>query len=259
MCVMQGIIMNKMETDILRWKIHSSFKGYKCRVSRAIDIIGDAENLAKFVLTWSGGKDSTAMVHLVLSAFPETPIMVQFDDCDWPEKRPYIYRVASKEKWKIHEVIPDFSVWDRMKSGRIGEEDFCSTSHKLTQDAFLKPLSDEQKSLGCDGVYMGLRSEESKNRKAHLNRRGTLYQLKSGEWRCCPIAGWTTDDVFAYHVENEIEINPCYFKNRFFKPEQIRLSWAIPTPTSIRFGDMEHFKHYYPEQFRRMRDIGVKA
>jgi hypothetical protein len=61
--------------------------------------------------------------------------------------------------------------------------------------------------------------------------------------------------VFAYLVENDVEINPCYFHNRFWRPEEIRLSWAIPTPTSVRYGYVEHLRHYYPEQFRKIREL----
>lgn len=197
------------------------------------------------------------MTHLVRSIYPDTPIMIQFDDCDWPTKRAYAKRVIEAQAWDVHIVEPEFSVWERMQQGTIGEDEFCAQTHSLTQDAFLRPLAKMQHSLGCNGVFMGLRAEESKARKAHLSRRGELYQLASGEWRCCPLARWTSEDVFAYLTEHGVEINPCYFNNRFLPPEDIRVSWAIPTPKGLSHGDMEHFRHYYPAQFRKMRDMGV--
>ena len=145
----------------------------------------------------------------------------------------------------------------RMQAGRIGEDDFCAQSHSLTRDAFLRPLAAKQRELECGGVYMGLRSDESKARNVHLRSRGELYQIVCGEWRCCPLARWTGEDVFAYLTAHKVEINPCYFNNRFLPPEEIRVSWAIPTPSSLVHGDMEHYRHYYPQQFRRMREMGV--
>ena len=239
----------------LRWKLHSRTAGYRRRVDAARRTILRAAETARFVLAWSTGKDSTAMVHLVRSLCPDTPIMIQFDDCDWPTKRQYAERVAAHQGWDLHRVEPDVSVWERMKAGAIGEEDFCAVSHPLTRDAFLAPLAAKQRELGADGVYLGLRAAESRARKVHLLSRGALYQLQSGEWRCCPLARWTAEDVFAYLVENDVEINPCYFHNRFWRPEEIRLSWAIPTPTSVRYGYVEHLRHYYPEQFRKIREL----
>jgi 3'-phosphoadenosine 5'-phosphosulfate sulfotransferase (PAPS reductase)/FAD synthetase len=243
--------------DRIRWKLRSKTYEYKRHVNRAVSAIYAAHNVARMIVSWSTGKDSTAMTHLVRSLYVDTPIMIQFDDCDWQTKHDYAGRVANAQGWDVHRVEPDFSVWECIKNGRIGEDNFCSLSHTLTRDAFLTPLAAQQRELDCNGVYMGLRAEESRARRIHLRSRGELYQLKSGEWRCCPLARWTSEDVFAYLVANEIEINPCYFNNRFLPPEEIRVSWAIPTPTSIRYGDMEHIRYYYPEQFRRIREIGV--
>jgi 3'-phosphoadenosine 5'-phosphosulfate sulfotransferase (PAPS reductase)/FAD synthetase len=243
--------------DIFRWKLRAKTPEYRRHVGYAEAAVHAAQSAATMVLSWSTGKDSTAMTHLVRSIYPAVPIMIQFDDCDWPAKRPYAERVAAAQKWDVHEVVPTFSVWDRMKAGKIGEDNFCAQSHSLTRDSFLKPLAEMQHALGCDGVYMGLRAEESKARNAHLSLRGEVYRLVSGEWRCCPLARWTSEDVFAYLVANGVEINPCYFNNRFLPPDEIRVSWAIPTPSSLAHGDMEHFRHYYPAQFRRMREMGV--
>lgn len=244
-------------SDTLRWRLRAKTAEYRRHVGYAVKAIHAAHRAANMVVSWSTGKDSTAMTHLIRAIYPETPIMCQFDDCDWPTKREYADRVAAALGWNVHCVEPQFSVWERMRSGTIGEEEFCALSHSLTQDAFLQPLATQQQALGCDGVFMGLRGDESKSRKIHLRSRGELYQVASGEWRCCPIARWTSEDVFAYLVSNDIEINPCYFNNRFLPPEEIRVSWAIPTPGSLAHGDMEHFRHYYPEQFRRMREMGV--
>lgn len=250
---MPGMISQRF----IQWRLHAVTPAFRRHVGYAVEAICRAHALAKMVISWSTGKDSTAMTHLVRSLYPHTPIMIQFDDCDWPTKRDYATRCASAQGWQLHEVYPEFSVWDRMKEGRIGEDNFCAQSHSLTRDAFLKPLANMQHQLGCNGVYMGLRAAESKARKAHLSLRGEVYQLANGEWRCCPLARWTSEDVFAYMLANNIEINPCYFNNRFLPPEEIRVSWAIPTPSSLSHGDMEHFRHYYPEQFRKMREMEV--
>lgn len=249
--------MGGLNMHMLRWRLRARSAEYRRCVAYATQAIHKAHASAKFVVSWSAGKDSTAMTHLVHSLYPDTPIMIQFDDCDWPIKREYAERCANAQGWDINQVWPDFSVWERMKAGRIGEENFCALTHSLTRDSFLAPLAKMQHQLGCNGVYMGLRAAESKARARNLNLRKEVYQLENGEWRCCPLARWTAEDVFAYLVANNVEINPCYLNNRILPPEQIRISWAAPTPTSLSHGDAEHFRLYYPKQFQKLREMRV--
>jgi len=247
----------KLHNYKIEWKVRTKSLEYKRHLEYAKQAIHRALEKGKCIISWSAGKDSTAMTHLIRSLYPEIPIMIQFDDCDWPEKREYAERVALSQGWHLHIVEPDFSVWERSLSCNIGFDDVCAQSHEFTQDSFLSLLNKKQQELGCNVVFMGLRAEESRARKMNLMKRGEIYQLKNGEWRCCPLGRWDSVDVFAYLTEHDIEINPCYFYNRFQSPEDIRLCWALPTPTGIRYGDMEHIRHYYPKQFRRLRERGV--
>lgn len=246
------------QQKIFEWKIRSKHIEFKKRLKGAITIINKAKNLGiKFAISWSGGKDSTAMVHLIKSVWPECPIIVQFDDCDWPEKKPYIYRVIKKMNWKIYEAIPDFSVKQAIFNCDIGNEDICSKTHKLTKYGFLKPLDDIQKILECEGAFLGLRKLESKRRGRNYKYNGNLYRLKSGEYICTPVVHFDAVDIFAYLVSNDIEINPCYFNNAFKTPEKIRLAWAIPSIYGIGQGDIEHIRKYYPKYFNELRERGL--
>ena len=238
------------------WKLRVKLKAYKRHVEHSKEVIRRSlDSGVKFALSWSGGKDSTAMVHLVRSIAPDISIITQFDDCDWPEKRPYIERICKAQGWQIYEVWPEISVWDAITGVDLTGEVICDQGHWITRDAFIKPLEQKRKLLGCDGVFWGLRAQESNARGMNAAVNGELYQLKSGQWRCCPLAWWTVQDVFAYLIEHGVEINPCYFNNRFKSPEEIRLAWALPTPIGIGRGDMEHIKAYYPEQYRRLQDV----
>ena len=228
---------------------------YKNKVALSKKIIYSAKNNGDFAISWSAGKDSTAMCHLIKSIFPETPIIIQFDDCDWPEKASYVKRIAKGQNWKYHAITPNFSVWLEIVKGKMIYEDFCSQSHRLTKNSFLSLLNKKREELGCNGFYLGLRAEESRARKLNYIQRGSLYKLKRGEWRCCPISSWTVDDVFAYLVENDIEINPCYFNNILRKPHEIRLSWALPLNNTRVLADVEHIKRYYPRQFQKLREF----
>jgi len=230
---------------------------YKRHLDHTIKIINDAFRVGPFAINWSTGKDSTAMCHLIKSMFPKAHVIIQFDDCDWPEKKEYAYRIADKYGWEINEVIPNFSVWALASKYKIGFDDICSQSHEVTAKSFIAPLENKRQELSCIGSFIGLRAEESKARKINAAVKGELYQLKSGIWHCCPLAWWEVLDVFAYLVTNNIEINPCYFHNLLRQPEDIRLSWALPTPIGACQGDIEHIRRYYPRQFAKLRNAGV--
>ena len=197
------------------------------------------------------------MVHLVLGVDPSIPVFSQFDDCDWPEKRPYMERVADSQGWEFIPVEPGFSVWDAVQHHKVGVENICEVGHPITRDAFIRPLKAATKAVGCDGVFLGLRAAESSARKKNFGQRRHVYRIGDGTWRCCPLSTWSTNDVFAYLVANEVEINPCYFQNSICSPEEIRLSWALPT-VGWKGRDIEHIRRYYPAQFRRLREIGVQ-
>ena len=239
------------------WKAHTRSYQYSQCVERARHIIDIAIQKGNASISWSTGKDSTVLTHLVLQQKSDIPIIIQFDDCDWPEKREYAERVAKAQNWTYHSVMPDYSVWEAVQQCELGFEDICSQNHRITQLTFLKPLEDKQKQLNCNVTFLGLRKEESRSRKLNLLKRGELYQLRSGQWHCCPLSTWKTIDIFSYLIDNDIEINPYYLKNRFLPPEKIRLSWALPSKHGMKYGDCEHIRWYYPEQYRKLKDIGV--
>lgn len=247
----------KKEDHILKWRLHSKSRSFKSKVSNSMRIIDAAISKNSYCLSWSAGKDSTVMTHLARSMDDSLPILTQFDDCDWPEKIEYANRIRKMHGFDYISVEPDFSIWDAACRFRIGHDNICAQSHSLTRDGFISVLDDARIDLGCNGVMLGLRMEESRSRKLNLCKRGHTYELKNRTMRCNPLSIWNTYDVFAYMVINEIEINPCYFKNRIFKPEDIRLSWALPTLGGMTRGDMEHLKIYYPKQYARLRDMGV--
>lgn len=240
-----------------RWKFHINNPSYRRRIKYAKKAIYKAlETKAKFYISWSSGKDSTALVHIVRSIDQTIPIIIQFDDSDWIEKRKYVKKVAKENKWEYSVVEPEFSIFEAMKSRIIGEENFCSTSDTITKEGFLNLLEEERLKLGCDGVFLGLRAEESNARKIHLNIKKELYEKSNGLKVCNPLAKWSATDVFTYLYENKVEINPCYFYNFFKTPEKIRLSWAVPTPSGISHGDLEHLKRYQPRLIHKLKQAG---
>lgn len=53
----------------------------------------------------------------------------------------------------------------------------------------------------CDEHFVKIRADESRHRRIALAKHGLMHQYRSGmsvgQWRCAPLAWWSTDDVAA--------------------------------------------------------------
>ena len=54
-------------------------------------------------VSWSGGKDSTVILHLILRIAPKVPTIFVELDCLFPETRKFIFNVA--EHWKLNLIV----------------------------------------------------------------------------------------------------------------------------------------------------------
>jgi 3'-phosphoadenosine 5'-phosphosulfate sulfotransferase (PAPS reductase)/FAD synthetase len=118
---------------------------------------------------------------------------------------------------KYIETKPIKSFWDCVKL--YGYPHFRMTNENHTNKRspkccmYLKekPLSDKQKELNVDLVFMGLMGTESMNRRRLFMRLGPYYFKKSGNINVClPLMIFTDNDILRYVKENDIKINPLY-------------------------------------------------
>lgn len=67
----------------------------------------------------------------------------------------------------------------------------------------------------CDGHFVGLRAQESRNRRIALARHGILHCYRSGHsaghWRCAPLAWWSVDDIAAQLYLSEAPLLDTYY------------------------------------------------
>jgi len=251
------MLLDTKQAFEIQCRLNSKSWNYKNKLSFAKRTIEKALNLdVKFSVSFSGGKDSSALVHLVKQFDNNIPIVSQFDDCDWPEKKPYIEELIKKYNWEdsFYPVEPDFSVFEAVKTVNLSDTEICKQSHWITKEGFISVLDKKIKELECNGRFLGLRKVESIARKRNIQVRGNLYKRSDETWMCYPLSEWEAIDVFTYLVSNNIPINPCYFKNKFKTPLEIRLAWALPTPRGLGTGDIEHIKYYYPDYYYRLKE-----
>ena len=136
-------------------------------------------------VAFSGGKDSTCVLHLVLQ---ETPDVMVFH---WDYGRYFFPR------WLEAEVIENAKKIGakvlRVESSPIYEikkREVLNVWGRI----FLGKVAPQLKGEGFDLVFVGLRAEESGRRKRRIHARRSLTAIPE----CYPIASWSWRDVWAY-------------------------------------------------------------
>lgn len=232
------------------WKIlNQKWKEpYKDKLDYSRKIIQNS--LSRFsnpVICWSGGKDSTIIIHLIKEIFPKIPIINVDIDVEFIETKNFIERLAnewnlnlirtsSKETnfWEIGERYgwPIFgknissNVGRAIRSGNLRHqlsefekflvENNARISNKCAYYLREKPSIKIEKNLNADIKYIGLRAEESRIRSVLWVDYGETYYVKhyfkrnKGIWKSNPICLWTEEDIWRYHKENNIPYCSIY-------------------------------------------------
>lgn len=235
---------------------HASTSAYQRKVEKASVVI--KEFLSHDIKSYgsiSGGKDSTAMMHLINQIDPSISFVSEKDDMDFPNELDYMDSLRERYDLNLTIISPPVKLWDVVMDHNF-MEDIHSKGTNFSDTYFYSLLRNYQEQHGFKGVFLGLRAGESKGRKFNYMTNGAIYFNKSWQQTVCqPLAEWTAQDVFAYLFSNEIPILDVYFKTKFVgTPEKIRKSWILPSAQANR-GQALWLKYYYPEIFRRLAII----
>ena len=194
------------------------------------------------VLCWSGGKDSTALLHLVLQYRPQIPVIFIDVGVDFPETYSFIdllanswnlnliiarpkngnsfWEVGKQYGWPIFGKFITSNVERAVRSGNIRSQlsplektlANCKAHISCRCGAIIRenPGKELEKSLSADLKFIGLRASESRSRVALWVDHGNIYPVKRyygrGKeiWKANPISIWTEDDIWKYHEINSI-------------------------------------------------------
>lgn len=253
---MEYIVENNEQYWREVFSLHADLYSFKKKVEEAKNVIDKFLQMGlKVYGSVSGGKDSTAMLHLINSVNSDITFMTEKDDMDFPNEREYIDTLVQKYNLEMDIISPSISLWEEVKNIEF-TEDIHSRGTSFSDRNFYGIIEQYKKIKGFEGVFLGLRTQESKGRKANFQKNGFIYHNKtSNDFICQPIANFTATDVFAYLVSNDIPILDVYFKTKFVgTPLKIRKSWVLPSAQSSS-GQALWLKYYYPEIFTKLCEI----
>jgi len=207
------------------------------KISWSHDVIGQAmDQLETPCLAFSGGKDSTVLLHLLRQHRRglDMPVIYGNTTIEFPECVKFSRWLAREWQLDFHQAKPDVTFWWVVenygwplmgKTYGVG-----GVAHKSSREMFFddlaargqlngkyaiqaqvpissacctflkeRPSQKVQKDLGVDGVFLGIMAAESRQRMFNFLRYGEWYFPKSQKvWKCHPLAIWTDDDIWAY-------------------------------------------------------------
>lgn len=175
---------------------------HKTKLASARRIVAEALAIStSWYVAFSTGKDSTAVLALVREQAPET--VAQHSRHQWmlPESVAYLASVPGVRQVAYQDF--DGTTWAQRWDSQAAAEEVGA----------IWLAADQVATRGApeDGVFLGLRAEESAARKVHLRALGVLHRnQETGKWQCNPIAWWTVQDVWAYIVSNGVPYNTAY-------------------------------------------------
>jgi len=218
----------------------------------AIQMFGDGA-----AVSWSGGRCSTAALHLALQVKPD--IKVNFNDTgvEFPETYEFIDKMTAE--WDLNlEILkpePGITFWTlakkygfpmirrSWKTAKNYEQLYKTGRPMCCLELKEKPLMKS----GIPATITGIRCCESRMRMFTIAQRGQYYHVKTYKrWNFHPIALWDTPTLLAYHKEHGLPENKVYAMG------QERCGcW----PCTGYIGWMESLNKSHPRMYKKLKKM----
>lgn len=189
------------DDERLMFKGWATLPAFKKKVEQAKVVIKEALNIAPAYVAVSWGKDSVVMLHLCQQIKPDI-IAVNYGSSEQDTVDSY------------SQVINDYlQRFPTNYKELIGLPEWANEPDTV-QDRCNQILEGKY-----NLAFVGLRAEESKNRKRSIAQNGLIHEYKSGRYkghyRVCPLGWWSWRDVWAYTVINNLPYLDSYdYKDR---------------------------------------------
>jgi len=247
------------ELEREEYRLYARLPIFKKRLQEAKENILEALQIPGiWVLSFSGGKDSTVMLDLCIQAGWRGPLLYQ--TYGQLETLPDNLKMVNwaRDYYGLEVLIKDapgeFEVYRNV--GHFFINAITPEEKRAVRRWYRNSFGELDKFVikqGWTGQFLGLRIEESNQRKKVLGHRGGLYFASSRKtWTCCPIYRWNGKDIWAYLVTQELPWATLYDapgQNR----ERLRNDIVFLAGSgSIRYGQFTFWKKFYPELFNQL-------
>ena len=175
---------------------------------------------------WSGGKDSTVLIHLLSLAGVKTPILYVKG---MPVANPDTQLVKAALPFKINEKVITYT-GDDQHDNRVFFGAFRDAGQRY---------------------FSGIRADESGGRKIRMRKFG----LTSAN-ACAPLGWWTAQDCFGYLAIHGLPVHSAYamLGGGRWDRKQIRVDELnmLPDAGGVSFGRDEWEREYYGDVLNKL-------
>ena len=204
----------------------------------------------------SWGKDSMLMLWLVREVNPSIPCLWfdggQYDE--WPETYPFMRRVVDSWSLDLTVVYPETSLSDQWREYGVPWK-LGDPADRAYAREFDRSLKAEAHRRGWDGQFVGMRAQESPNRKLLLYSRGPVYFGKGRRlWTCCPLWNWDVGDLWLATDMAGIPVHPIYSMDPTRPRHTVRLGVMAESCLQGQHGALTVFRRRHPSMFNALAD-----
>jgi phosphoadenosine phosphosulfate reductase len=191
-------------------------------------------------VSFSGGKDSTVVSHLVMNAFGRSDVLHVFADTTIEAPDTYAYMESFKKTHSLTPLIQCQSSLDFFDiADQIGAPSrilrWCCATHKTNPlSKIIGVLNPSSGVLAFDGVRRSESHRRSKYNKVSLNHKVGREILAS------PILEWSETQLWIYILSHGLTINNSYAKG-------FRRVGCLYCPFNSNWSELL-IEHYYPDK-----------
>lgn len=246
-----------------RLVVHSRSTEHRRRVDSARRLLGELPDLDPVSLGWylaiSGGKDSVATAILLAQLGMRMPAMCALrPSVDYPSKDVYVDRVCRALGHEPHLLYPkrgDDALGELLDLGVRLTDDPGVIGKAMVDAGLWGNVGDWLAEWDYAGVFLGLRSRESRGRTLNRATHGRVYLRKDGMTVCTPIADWTAEDVHAFALANDVPLLPLYLcVDPGDDGMKLREDTVLSGGTAARYGAYAWLRRWFPSAWDRIVD-----
>lgn len=177
--------------------------------------------MTEFIINFSGGKDSCAMLAYICETYPAARKHVVLADTGWEHKDTEVWCRSIVSKYGLELNVArnpnkDFfgMVRHRQKFPSPAQRQCTSDLKRGPIQTWTRRNTTSKLIINC----LGLRAEESSDRakKPSISRNQSMSNGKRTTWDWLPIQNWTKAQVLQYLADRNIPLHPVYkYLDRF--------------------------------------------
>lgn len=239
----------------MQYKLHGKSKYLQALEDKALRLIDGVVNTRKTYVSWSGGKDSTAMLHLALRICPDIDVMYMSSGYALPDTEQHIKEVSTAWQLNLHVLKAEVDYIELCR-----EFGLPHLRSKCVQDKVVTMLKKDRagdwaQENGFEAVLWGLRADESRGRANLIFSKPNGLLDKRGVLRVAPVGRWTGLDIWGYFAKYELPVNQMYLKeNCGFNRVTLRNTGWLSTDGEAQ-GRIEWLRRNYPALYQKIREL----